>query len=153
MTTMGTIRLGAILLEQLVHRDALAGAGLKPDAAQAPNDQRIFRIDSHRCQSNISPVTTTTAMSSPDFAADVDAYYEAKRSYTEILERTMAQGPPKEPAKSNSTLQDEGISRPFVFAGGPQISPEYPRLDFDMLRKAQVESKASKAKAMPIRKK
>lgn len=92
-------------------------------------------------------------MSSSTFTADVEAYYEAKRSYTEILERTMAQGPPKEQAKSTSTSENEGISPYFVFAGGPQISPEYPRLDFDMLRKAQVESKESKAKAMPIRKK
>ena len=92
-------------------------------------------------------------MSSSNFAAEVEAYYESKRSYTEILKRTMAQGPPKEHAKSNLDSKEEGISREFIFAGGPQISQEYPRLDFDMLRKARVESKESKAKAMPRRKK
>lgn len=92
-------------------------------------------------------------MSSSSFATDVEAYYEAKRSYTEILKYTMAHGPPKDEAKSSSNSKDEGFSRQFVFAGGPQISPEYPRLDFDMLRKAQVENQESKAKAMPMRKK
>ena len=92
-------------------------------------------------------------MVSSDFAADVEAYYEAKRSYTEVLKRAVAQGPPKEQMKSSLESNDEAISRQFIFAGGPQISPEYPRLDFDMLRKAQVESKESKAKAMPTRKK
>ncbi|MCJ1298232.1 hypothetical protein MMC08_001021 [Hypocenomyce scalaris] len=89
---------------------------------------------------------------SSDFAADVEAYYEVKRPYTELLKRIMTQGPPKEHTKSDSESKDSGTSPQFVFAGGSQISEDFPRLDFEMLRKARAESKETNAKGIPAKK-
>lgn len=151
------------------HRDVLAGRRAEAESKEPRRftfsrfcsarvlqlflNSTIYFISNLQELHIVPTVTKTIAMSSSSFATDVEAYYEAKESYTEVLRRTMAQGPPKEQAKLNINPKEEGSSRQFVFAGGPQISPEYPRLDFDMLRKAQAESKESKGKAMPTRKK
>ncbi|MCJ1223570.1 hypothetical protein MMC12_000213 [Toensbergia leucococca] len=79
---------------------------------------------------------------SPDFVADVDAYYDAKTSYTDLLKQYLPGKQPKTEGKERKILTEEPDDSEGFMKNYPAIEPrEWPKVDYKAMAEAQAATK------------